>query len=248
MKIYENGVFGPNFDSCDITSYDLGDAELQFCLPIDPEYAAPFLESRETLENWKSVSAPIEFAKADWDYRVRDESGDWIVGSISFSMRLFHLDMVDLESYLGAEPYCLLKPDELSRLAIEYFRKIAISDAQPLDSEVNHEEILRQCHVATIQEDLIVSKQGQLPWFTNRMKRVDFGNWWSETVIPISERGAIFARMDLTPLTKEERPFFFSDSEAQEFIEKIRKEFFGCFKVTYSSKVQERIKQLANDQ
>ncbi len=243
MKYYENGVSGPDLAECDIVAFDLGDAEVQFCLPKDPAYPNGLIISHETLKQWKSAADIIHIAKTRWLYKSRDEEGEWKVGIVSMEMELFNLDMIELESWLEAEPYCLLNPKELSRLAIDYFIRLVKYTTEDFEPPLSEEEALQRFGAITNPNDLILSKQDLLPWFTNRQKEMDGGSsWLSKTFIPISDRAAIFLRFDFDRLTISEKPFFFSKDEGQAFGDMLRNEFLSYVKITYSPEIQEKIK------
>ncbi|RZA08386.1 MAG: hypothetical protein EOO68_02145 [Moraxellaceae bacterium] len=242
MKTYPNGVTGPNLEQCDIINFDLKDAQLQFCLPEQSSNISSALASEESLKNWQSTIKLKLLAKNEWEYTARDEAGEWSVASVFMDMKLINLELDEFESWLGAKPYCLLKKDELSRLAIEYFIKSAVDRSRDFYPEISVEEALKRYRIFTAPEDLLLSKQDLLPWYTNKLECVD-GNESSliQTFIPISERAVILFLFDITELTFGDRPFYFTSEECQAFGDMLRDEFLSYVKITYSPEIQEKI-------
>ncbi|HEY6528174.1 MAG TPA: hypothetical protein VIZ65_05730 [Cellvibrionaceae bacterium] len=246
MKTYQNGVIGPDLEQCDIITFDLKDAALQFCLPASSEDFDCRLATQESIDNWQSMIDFKILVQNWWDYNKRDENGEWNVGSVLMDMKLINLDRDDLESWLGVKPYCLLKKDDLSRLAIEYFIRSAVDMSRVLNPDISETEALKEYRIFTKPEDLLLSKQDLLPWYTNKRNLLDCSSrWLSHTFIPISERAAIFLQFDLTPQTSNDKPFFFSKDDGQKFGDILRDEFLNYVKITYSPEIQEKIKQYA---
>ena len=120
MKTYPNGVIGPELERCDIVTFDLKDAVLQFCLPESSEHYVCRLATQESIVNWQSVIDVKSLVKNWWDFNARDQNGEWNVGSVLLDIKLVNLDKDDLETLLNAQPYSLLKQQDLSRLAIDF--------------------------------------------------------------------------------------------------------------------------------
>lgn len=248
MKNFENGVSGPDLAESDIVAFDLGDAEVQFCLPKDPAYPNGLTISHESLKNWKSASDIIHIAKTRWLYNAQDEEGEWNAGIVTMEMELFNLDMIELEPWLEAEPYCLLKQEELSRLATDYFIRLVKYTTEDLDPPMSLEDALQRFGTISTPKDLIISKQDLLPWFTNKQKEMESGSSWiSKTFIPVSDRAVILLRFDFDRLTVSGKPFFFSETEGQAFGDMLREEFLSYVKITYSPEIQAKIKSYAQE-
>lgn len=245
MKTYPNGATGPNLEQCDIITFDLQDAQLQFCLPGQSTNIRSVLASQESLNGWQSTIDCKLLAKNEWEYTATDEAGEWGVASVFMDMKLINLELDEFEPWLGAAPYCLLKKEELSRLAIEYFTKTAIDRSRKFNPDVSAEEALKRYRIFTSPEDLLISKQDILPWYTNKLVRID-GNGSSliQTFIPISERAVIFFLFDITEQTLD-RPFYFTNEECQAFGDMLRDEFLSYVKITYSPEIQAKIKSYA---
>lgn len=178
MKTYKNGVTGPDLEQCDIVTFDLLDAIVQFCLPKDSEYPNGLLASRETLQNWKVIPEVIHIAKTRWLLSAQDQGEEWNTGIASLEIDLLNLDVLDFESWLEVKPYCLLRREELARLAIDYFSRLAKYAAEDFNPPLSEEEAIQRFCVIANPEDLIVSKQDGVPWFTNWQKE----RWWATLV------------------------------------------------------------------
>jgi hypothetical protein len=243
MKTYHNGAIGPDLTKCDIITFDLKDAHLQFCLPEQSSNISSALASQESLNNWQSTIAVKQLAKNEWEYTARDDAGEWSVASVFMDIKLVNLDLDDFESWLGVKPYCPLKNDELSRLSIEYFTKTAVDRTQKFNSNASLEEALKRYSVFTTPGDLLISKQDLLPWYTNKLERIDgTGSSLIQTIIPISERAVILFLFEIAELTSDGRPFYFTDDECQAFGDMLRDEFLSYVKITYSDEIQAKIK------
>lgn len=247
MKTYQNGASGPNFEQCDIITFDLQDAQLQFCLPEPSSSIRSVLASQESLNNWQSTTKLKLLAKNKWEYTARDDAGEWSVASVYMDMKLINLELDELESWLDVKPYCLLRKDELSRLAIEYFIKNAVDSSRDSNPEITVEDALKRYRIFTTVEDLLLSKQDLLPWYTNKLECI-VANESSliQTFIPISERAVILLLFEINELTFD-RPFYFTNEECQEFGDLLRNEFLSYVKITYSPEIQEKIKQYAQN-
>jgi hypothetical protein len=248
MKTYQNGVTGPNLEQCDIITFDLKDAQLQFCLPEKSKHVGSCLAAQESVNNWQSTISVRVLAKNRWYYNARDEIEEWQVASVIMDMRLVNLDLENLESWLSVKPYCLLKKDELSHLAINFFIKSAVDRTQTFNPGISEVEALKEYRIFTKPEELLLSKQDALPWFTNKRNLIDCSvPWISQTFIPISERAVILLQFDITQLTLGDKPFFFSEDECQAFGDMLRDEFLNYVKITYSPEIQEKIKRYAQN-
>lgn len=246
MKTYNNGVSGPNLEKCDIITFDLKDATLQFCLPEASEDSDCLLASQESLDNWHSTVKLKLLAENEWEYTIKDGTDERPVASVSMDMKLINLELDELESWLGTKSFCLLKKNELSRLAIEYFVKSTEDLSQKLHSEISVEENFKNYRLFTTPENLWVSKQDLLPWYTNKRERIDNnGSSLIQTFIPISERAVIFFLFEITRLKRGDSPFFFSHEECQTFGDMLREEFLSYVKITYSPEIQAKIKSYA---
>ncbi len=248
MKTYHNGATGPNLEQCDIITFDFKDATLQFCLPEAPQGSRCILASQDSIDNWQTITKLKLLVDTKWKYSAKDEAGEWNIASVRMDMKLINLELDEFESWLGTERYCLLRKNELSRIAIEYFVKSAEDRARKFNPDISLEEALKLYSLFTRAEDLLISKQDVLPWFTNKLARVDgTGSSLIQTIIPISERAVILFLFEISELTSGERPFYFTEEECQEFGDMLRNEFLSYVKITYSPEIQEKIKQYAQN-
>ena len=248
MKTYKNGVIGPDLEQCDIITFDFKDAALQFCLPDASDDSDCILATQDSLENWQTTTKLKLLVENEWDYTAKDGAGEWRVASVFMDMKLINLELDEFESWLDAPPFCLLKKEELSRIAIEYFTKTAVDRARKFNPDVSKEEALERYRIFSSPEDLLVSKQDLLPWYTNKLVRVD-GNGSSliQTFIPITDRAIIFFLFEITELRSGDRPFYFTEEECQEFGDLLRNEYLSYVKITYSPEIQEKIKHYAQN-
>ncbi len=248
MKAYKNDILGPDLEQCDIITYDLNDAVIQFCLPKSSEDYTCRLAQQDSLDNWHSLIDSKILVKNWWDYDKRDQDGEWNVGAVSLDMQLINLDKDDLETWLATKPYSILKQNELGRLAIEFFIKSAVELSKINNPSVSTEEAAYEYRIFTQQEDLLISKHDLLPWYTNKRNQREVSDRWvSQTFIPISDRAFLILQFDFTPQTSNNRPFFFSMEEGQEFGDLLRNEYLSYVKITYSPEIQEKIKQYAQN-
>lgn len=246
MKTYPNGVIGPELERCDIVTFDLKDAVLQFCLPESSEHYVCRLATQESIVNWQSVIDVKSLVKNWWDFNARDQNGEWNVGSVLLDIKLVNLDKDDLETLLNAQPYSLLKQQDLSRLAIDFFIKSAVDISRVNNPDISTEEALKEFRIFTKPEDLLISKHDSLPWFTNKRNQFESSSRWvCQTFIPVTERAFLLLHFDFTPQTSNNRPFFFSMEEGQAFGDMLRDEFLSYVKITYSPEIQAKIKSYA---
>ncbi|MFO1368907.1 MAG: hypothetical protein U1F46_07925 [Marinagarivorans sp.] len=248
MKTYHNGATGPDLERCDIITFDFKDATLQFCLPEASQGSRCVLASQDSIDNWQTTTKLKLLVDTKWKYSAQDEAGEWNVASVSMDMKLVNLELDEFESWLGAKPFCLLKKNELSRLAIEYFVKSAKDISQDFYPEISVEEDLKNFRIFTTPEDLLISKQDLLPWYTNKLARIDgTGSSLIQTIIPITERAVILFLFEITELTSGERPFYFTEEDCQAFGDMLRDEFLSYVKITYSPEIQAKIKSYAQE-
>ncbi len=241
MKKYLNGVIGPNIDTSEIIYFDIEGSEVQFRLPNDPENPNGFFKQRDLPILWKTAPQVLPLAKRYWELNANYDGSESLVGTVNFEMRLYYLDMIDYEAWLGVEPYCLLKKDELSRLATEHYIKLAVCTKENKDAPVSAKSALKEFLLQNAPEELSVAKEDLLPWMNLRLKNTSSTSRKSHTFIPLSERALIIIRFDLIIQTYG-KPFFFTDAEAHDFERNLRDEFLGHFKIRYNPATEEKIR------
>lgn len=245
MKKYPNGVISQDIGTSETIYFDIEGSEVKFRLPIDPENPNGFFKPRDLPILWRTAPQALPLAKRYWELNAYYEGSESLVGTVIFEMRLFYLDMIDYETWLGVEPYCLLKTNELNRLATEHYIKYTACTGADSESPVSAKTALNESLLHNPPKELSVAKQDLLPWMNLRLKKSNSHSCKCHTFIPISERALIIINFYLIIQNNGNKPFFFSDPEALEFERSLRDEFLGHFKINYSPETEEKIKLYA---
>lgn len=248
MKAYRDGILGPDLNTCDIVSYDFGDAQIQFRLPNDPNAGESFLQAQDIVEDWRNCSSHVHLVKSEWDLKEDVNGLLRVIGLVRLEMDFFSFDKVPLEkAWKKTGLYSFVKKSDLSQMAIDFFVDLIWLWEEMDIPGISQQDALREWEVFTDPSLLPIVKQDILPWYMNRRrKQTNSYTWESIIIIPVSDRSVIIAKFDSEILIYDGEEYIIPKSEHAAFDEELRKEFFSHFNVKYSAEILAKIKDAEN--